>query len=320
MNELSQCTVAIVGAGYMAKEHIRAFKALPGVSIAGIFSRTTNRAESVAQEFSIPLVAQSLDELYQKTKAQLLVLAVNAEYVADMIVQSTKHPWAILAEKPVGLSYEEYTLTAQRVTEKKSQVFVAVNRRFYASTLAVLNGLKVIPDTTPRFIEVFDQQEPAKLLTMGKTAREVEKIMYANGIHLMDFFSIFSRGSIASVTPVFPWKSPAPLAVAAAVTFTSGDYGMYHAIWDAPAPWGVAVTTAEKRWELRPLEKAFYQEKGSRSRIEVPEDELDIQFKPGLYRQAQEAVKAALGKTSNSVPLSSLDNTMNIIEQIYTPA
>ena len=40
--------VAFVGAGYMATEHMRAFASLPDVEIAGIYSRTRERAEKLA--------------------------------------------------------------------------------------------------------------------------------------------------------------------------------------------------------------------------------------------------------------------------------
>jgi len=44
-------SVAVVGAGSMAREHIKAFSALPGVKVNGIFSRTRTRAEVLAKEF-----------------------------------------------------------------------------------------------------------------------------------------------------------------------------------------------------------------------------------------------------------------------------
>lgn len=68
--------VAVIGAGYMAREHVRAFSDIPYVAIAGICSRSMERADAVADEYSIPVVCRSIDELYEETRADLVVVAV----------------------------------------------------------------------------------------------------------------------------------------------------------------------------------------------------------------------------------------------------
>jgi len=70
------CQVAIVGAGYMAGEHIRAFQDIPGVNISGIHSRTRVRAEQIAAQFGIVKVCGSIEELYHLTEADLVVVTV----------------------------------------------------------------------------------------------------------------------------------------------------------------------------------------------------------------------------------------------------
>ena len=49
--------VAYVGAGYMAKEHIKAFADMPEVALAGIYSRTRERAEGLASISAFRLCA-----------------------------------------------------------------------------------------------------------------------------------------------------------------------------------------------------------------------------------------------------------------------
>ena len=50
----------------MAREHLRAFRDVPGVRLAGIHSRTRARAEALAAEFGVALVADSVAELHAK--------------------------------------------------------------------------------------------------------------------------------------------------------------------------------------------------------------------------------------------------------------
>ena len=62
-------SVAIIGAGPIAEEHIKAFIDIDSVHIAGIYSRTHEKANILAQKYSIPHLALSLSELFEKTKA-----------------------------------------------------------------------------------------------------------------------------------------------------------------------------------------------------------------------------------------------------------
>ena len=76
MNSQTDCKVVVIGAGYMAREHTRAFQDVPGVQVTGVLSRTQARAEALAVEFNIPAVCTSVEELYEKTLATRKVRAI----------------------------------------------------------------------------------------------------------------------------------------------------------------------------------------------------------------------------------------------------
>lgn len=140
--------------------------------------------------------------------------------------------------------------------------------------------------------------------------------MYANSIHTIDYLRIFGRGNIASVDPVLRWDPGNPGPVVCKIRYDSGDVGLYEGIWHGPGPWAVAVTTAEKRWEMRPLEQLTVQELGHPPQS-VDSDALDASFKPGFHRQAQAAVRAARGESSDAVSLADAIETMCLIERIF---
>ena len=60
----------------------------------------------------------------------------------------------------------------------------------------------------------------------------------------------------------------------------------YHADWEAPGRWGLEVLTRKHRFIFRPLEQLQVIQVGSvrMENIEL-DDRLDIEFKPGLYKQ-----------------------------------
>ena len=141
--------------------------------------------------------------------------------------------------------------------------------------------------------------------------------MYANSIHLIDFFKIFGRGKIISVKPLLNWDPDNPSFVIAKVDYSSGDVGIYSAVWNAPGPWMVAITTSIKRFELRPLESISIQKKGSRKAKSMPIHQWDKDYKPGLRLQAEEILNLFRGNSHKLVSLSESLATMKLINQIY---
>src|SRR5947207_3364731 len=100
---MREITIAIVGAGSMAREHIRAFRTLPGVRVGGILSRGRERAVALAAEFDVPVVADDIPTLKSRSGAQLVVVAVP-ELAANAVAKAClAEDWAILLEKPAGL-------------------------------------------------------------------------------------------------------------------------------------------------------------------------------------------------------------------------
>ena len=315
MNTQQECVVGIVGAGYMAREHIRAFQDLPNVKIAGITSRTVARAEALASEFHIPLVCNSVAELYEKTKANLVVVTVP-ELAANAVIRACiEYPWTCLVEKPAGYNLADAEDIAAAARAKNARVYVALNRRFYSSTQQALVDLKTTDQ--PRFIHVQDQEDQKRALQAGQPPMVVANWMYANSVHVIDYFTLFGRGPVTSVEPVVPWNPDHPWIVIAKLQFASGDIGLYEGIWDGPGPWSVGINLTEKRWEMRPLEQAAYQLAGQRKLEQVEIHEWDRQFKPGLRLQAEEAVAATQGLETQLPNLEEALKSMRLVKQIF---
>lgn len=311
------CRVALVGAGYTAAEHARAFRGVPGVTLSGIFSRTRARAEALAQKEGIGAVCGSIEELYDRSRADLVVVTVPELSMSPVAKACFAFPWTALLEKPAGYDLEDAVALEAAARAKGRKAFVALNRAFYASTQAVIQALAGEPG--PRFIKVQDQQSQKRALAAGQPAKVVENWMFANSIHLVDYFRLFARGNAAKVTPVLPWTPKAPAVVAARVDFESGDVGLYEAIWNGPGPWAATVTVEDRRWELRPLEQLTWQHLGQPPASPAPAS-WDQSFKPGFRAQAEQAVAAALGRPSAAIPLEDGLRTMRLIAALYGQA
>jgi predicted dehydrogenase len=310
-----QCKVAIVGAGYMATEHAKAFADVAGVQLVGIHSRTRSRAEKLAAEQRIVQVCDSVEELYAKTKPDLVVVTVGELSMNAASRACFEHPWTVLLEKPAGYNVADAEEIAAVARAKQRRVFVALNRRFYSATRTVLDRLCV--DKGSRFIRLQDQEDQVRARQAGQPELVVENWMYANSIHVIDYLRLFGRGRIQRVVPVVAWDAKRPAVVVSKIEFESGDVGLYEAVWNQPGPWSVAVTTPAARYEMRPLEKAFVQPQGERKTQELEGSAWDQEFKPGLRLQAENAVAAALGQASDSISLDDALQTMCLVRDIY---
>lgn len=310
-----RCKVAVIGAGYMAREHIRAFQELSSVDIVGIYSRTRSRAEELARDFNLCKVYDSIENLYRSTHADLVVVAVSELSVKEVCFSCFQHSWMVLIEKPAGYNVADAELIEATARAMNRRAYVALNRRHYGSTRTVLADLHNLKG--PRLISITDQEDRVAALSMGQPQLVVENWMYANAIHLIDLFRVFGRGAITRVERTLPWAGGTSCYVAATIHFESGDAGLYEAVWDGPGPWAVSVNTSAKRWEMRPLEVASFQLAGQRTLQKATDDPQDIEFKPGLREQARRAVATAMGRASSVPTIQDALESMRLVQAIY---
>jgi predicted dehydrogenase len=310
------CRVAVIGAGSMAREHLRAFADVPGVILSGIQSRTRGRAEALAGEFGVIHVCDSVDELYDRTRAHVVVVTVP-ELVKNVVNRAClKFPWTLLVEKPIGYDLADSEAITEAARAANAAVFVALNRRLYSSTQAAIDDLAGRDGC--RFIRVQDQQDQAAGLASGQPEVVVKNWMYANSIHTIDYLRLFGRGPVVQVRPIVPWTPDRPGVVVSEIHFESGDIGFYEGIWDGPGPWAVTVSTASRRWEMRPLETASFQNRGERVLRPVDVHPWDQEFKAGFRRQAALAVNAALGaECAGLATIADALETTRLIARIF---
>jgi len=315
MASTSPLRLAVIGTGYMAAEHLRAFAACPELQLVGVHSRSATRAEVLAQAYPGLEVFPSIEALFSHTAADLVVVAVPELACQEVCAQAFQYPWTLLIEKPVGHTLAEARLIEKQAVARGARAYVALNRRFYGSTLQLQQALQDIE--SPRVVTIRDQEDTAAALAAGQPQEVVRHWMFANSIHLIDYFSQLCRGDHTSTQVLIPWNPEFPGPVIAQLRFSSGDIGLYQGLWNAPGPWSVAVCTPQLRAELRPIEQLILQRAGSRQAKPQDADPLDQQCKPGLLRQAQAAIQAARGEATILPTLAEANRSMTLVASIY---
>ncbi|MGE7991593.1 Gfo/Idh/MocA family protein [Pseudomonas sp. NPDC089554] len=309
--------VAIVGAGYMASEHLKAFEGTAEAQVVGITSRTRNRAEALVTDYENIQVFDTLEEMYESTQADIVVVTVTELHMADIAVRCFEFPWLVLLEKPAGYNLADARAIRDAALAKRARVHVALNRRAYSSTRHAIERLQQKRDE-PRFIKVLDQQDQHAALTIhNNPPLMVENYMFANSIHLIDYLRVLGRGEVVSVENIVKWNPVNPGLVLAFITFSSGDSGLYEGIWNGPGPWVVTVNTPAERLEMRPLEQISVQFKGERRSQSLEIDEIDSMYKPGLLFQAQQTVRAARGQENDLTSIDDAFKSMELVARIF---
>ncbi|PCI02483.1 MAG: oxidoreductase [Hyphomicrobiales bacterium] len=315
MPDVAACRIAFVGAGGMIAEHAKAFAGLENVEFSAIYNRSRGKAEELASNHGIGTVFDDLDTMLDTVKPDLVIMAVYEPAIFEVANKILNRSVALFMEKPIGMNLAEARKLHALAKEKGRKVWVGLNRRTLGSTQAALFDLA--ENNGPRFIHVQDQQSLDTARAIGHVDAVVENWMYANSIHLVDYLLAFGRGDVSKVSVLQSWDAENPGVVVAHVAFSSGDTGVYEGIWNGPGPWACTVSAPHRRWEMRPLEKAIFQNAGERSLNDVLLPEVDTAYKPGFRLQAESVLGALRGEVTGAATLDDALKSMELVAQIF---
>ena len=183
---MKKFNVCFIGAGYMAEEHIKAFSDIDDVELVGIFSKTMIQAKNLASKYQFSNVCATISDLYNSCSPDIVIVAVPELATMQVCEEVFKYSWISLIEKPVGFNLFQAEAIRQLAISHNHTAYVALNRRHYSSTRKLIKEVDSINE--PRFVHVIDQENPKAAFEGGQPKEIVDNWMYANSIHLIDFF------------------------------------------------------------------------------------------------------------------------------------
>lgn len=286
---LKEKDIWLIGAGYMAIEYA---KVLQGMNIPfKVVGRGIKSAMNFEKKTGLAVQTGGVNNFLEQTKELpfVAIVAVSVEQLATAtLLLLKKGVKRILVEKPAGLNLEEIGELNCEAKKCKADIFVAYNRRFYASTL---KAKEIINEDGGVASFNFEFTEWSHIIKDFKILDIVKKHWFlANSTHVVDL--AFFLGGVPKeikcyTTGGLSWHPAASIFCGAGVTEQNSLFS-YHSNWEAPGRWGVEVLTKKHRLILRPLENLYIQKIGSLNYEEVIlDDKLDHDFKPGLYKQVE---------------------------------
>jgi predicted dehydrogenase len=280
----------LVGSGAMAQDYIKVLQALE--SDFTVIGRGVESARKCEVATGCTVIIGGVEDflLTKPVPGTHAIVSVGVEALMSTTLQLLDYGIRnVLIEKPAGLSVDEVGAIANKCKMNDAEVFVAYNRRYYAS---VLNAKKIISEDGGITSFNFEFTEWAHVIgTLQKSDGVLAHWFLANSTHVADLafylggkpkeFCAFTGGSL-------DWHPAASVFSGAGVS-ESGALFSYQANWESAGRWSVEVLTRSHRLILKPMEKLQVQKRGSVAIDFVDCDfDLDERFKPGLYLQTKD--------------------------------
>lgn len=278
--------VLIVGAGVIAQEYAKILTALDvGYDV---FCR---RQESAEQFFMVTGVLPkygTLEESCRYGAYNDAIVATTVESLPKVALQlANLGVKNILLEKPGAVNLLDLEIL-QQAEQIGSRIYVAYNRRFYAS---VKKAKQIIAEDGGIISCFFDFTEWSHIIEkVDKSQFTKEHWFFANSTHVIDlaFNMIGMPSQISCLTGgELSWHKFPAIYVGSGVS-VNGVYFSYHSNWSAPGRWSLEINTKNLKLIFKPLEKLKIQHKGKIEELSVEiDDELDQEFKPGFFEQVK---------------------------------
>ena len=302
---------AILGAGYMAEEYLKVL-AKRNIFCETIYSRTLSKCQKLKKKYKIKKISKNLNEFKANKGIRGIIIAVNDISTLSLLEKLDLSKYKILCEKPVGIDFNQTKKILTILKKNKKNFYVALNRRFYGSTIKAKNIVNKFKGK--RLISIRDQQ-------MQNTGSSIlnKRVMYCNSVHLIDYIKIFARGRLKKITRFKQLKNNKFSETISKLVFSSDDEVLYHCNWNSPGIWSVNIIQKNNRCELNPLENLMEEKlsNNGRRRIHHKKNSIDDIFKPGLFLQVNEFLKMLSGKKHKLVSIKEYFETVKLIKNIY---
>lgn len=306
--------IFLIGTGPMAIDYAKVLKSLnKNIHVIG---RSEQSALNFEKATDLKCHIGGIEKYINKNGLpdnSYVIIATGTEVLMNSLLLVLKAGASkVLIEKPAAISIQELLENEEQLKPYGENIFVAYNRRFYAS---VIEAQRLIEEDGGLKSMHFEFTEWAHKIEPIKKAPGVkENWFFANSTHVVDLAFYLAGNPVDwkaySKPGNIKWHSKTNFA-GAGITEKNVLFS-YISNWESAGRWGIELLTEKRRFYLKPLESIGIQNKGSIQIIEhLFDDTLDKLYKPGLMLQ----VNYFLDK--NSPPLVNINKHIENTKNIY---
>ena len=284
--------VLIIGPGSMGYEYYKCLKNLKyEVHVIGRTENSFKRFKSDSDVFRYKSIEAFL-KVNDVKDFKLSIISVSVEALMHSSIQAIKSGIKrILIEKPAGLYKSDISKLKTLAEKKKTQIYIAYNRRYYGSVQEALN---IIKNDGGALSCHFDFTEWEKsVLSSGLDDKVLKRWFFANSTHIIDtiFFLIGTPKEISfHGRKLLDWHSGNSIMAGSGISSNKVLFS-FHSNWNSAGRWSMDISTSQHKIIFCPIEDLKIMKKNSIVIHELPRDEDDINFKPGLFKQVKDLMK-----------------------------
>jgi predicted dehydrogenase len=283
-----------------------------------VISRGKVKANAFKDKIGIDVMTGGLDRNLKTLNPHdydFVINAVGQEELFNTTLSLIKIGFGtLLIEKPGGINTDEIRSLAKKSKSYGTIIFVAYNRRFYAS---VIEAGKIIKKDEGVKSFHFEFTELSHVMNKSIKPPIVKKNWFlCNSSHVVDmaFYLAERPKQINSyIAGGISWHPLSSIFVGSGRT-ENGALFSYQANWEAPGHWRLEIMTKKHRIIFDPLEKLKIQKFGSYSLENVNlNDKMDNIYKPGIYLQVLKILK---GDTNDLCSIDEQVSNLKFYEMI----
>jgi predicted dehydrogenase len=315
----SSDTIWLIGCGQMAVEYSKILNEL-NVKYY-VIGRGEESAVTFENKTKVPVIRGGVKSNLEQIRApKTAIIATGVSELSEACKDCLNAGVSLLlVEKPGALNIEELNELNQISNKKGKKVFIAYNRRFFASVAKAKELIRKDGGTTSFNFEVTEWWH--KIVDLPKSNLVLENWFIANSTHVTDL-AFYLGGNpkeiVCNTAGSLKKHSRAKVFSGCGITQNNALF-TYSGNWGAPGSWAVEVLTEKHRYILKPLEKLQIQKLGSVKTEYIDlEDDIDKKFKPGLLNQTKAFIS---GESDELCTLSSQLKLMKIYQKMagYNP-
>ena len=230
-----------------------------------VIGRGQASAKKFEEELGKPVINGGLASFLKTNPSfpSATIVAVQVDLLKDITLKLIQYGVRkLLVEKPGGLTSNEIKELAQTAHQNQVEIFIAYNRRFYASVIKLKELLK-----EEKILSFnFEFTEWSHLIKDQQIESILKKNWFlANSSHLVDL-AFYLGGKPLKIDCHFSgglaWHPKSSIFAGSGLS-DKGALFSYSANWESAGRWEIEILTNKHKFILRPLEELQVQEVGS---------------------------------------------------------
>ncbi len=308
--------ILIIGAGNIAKQHLKVLSKLINLNNSFICSRTKSKSEILARKYSINHVSENYLNFIKNNKSSIdgIMILVSLNNIFEVSQNILKYKIPTFIEKPPGLSVKQVKKLSISAEKYKTSNLVGYNRRYYSIVQKIKKKLKK-EKIISAHVEAHERYWILKKKVKDKTF--LQKWNYANTSHVINLvlYLLGDYNKVTSFTKNFFQYPKISVNSSALIEFKNNIFVTFKSNWNVAGGWLIKVFGSNNTYIIQPLENCTILNKNFKTKKIKPEN-YDKINKSGFYLQLKKFLEITKSKNYHN-DLKNIVKTFTLTNKIF---